>query len=176
MVTQELISHIEKARSSGQSDAQIKSALLNVGWSEADIDQAMGGVSSEPAYPQSKFPSNPPFIKKALFFIGILVLQIIFIIFITLLAFMGAFLFSLLAIKSPIYFIIGIVLYFLLIVAVPILSAIWVYRDSKRFLQQGVEVWIPGGWAFVVLFFWLPAFSIYLTLRKFNYKKVEKIY
>lgn len=43
MVTQELITYIEKMRVSGQSDEQIKSVLFDAGWSEIDIEQAMIG-------------------------------------------------------------------------------------------------------------------------------------
>jgi uncharacterized RDD family membrane protein YckC len=38
MVTPELIKYIKQARTAGQTDAQIKEALLKIGWKEADIN------------------------------------------------------------------------------------------------------------------------------------------
>jgi hypothetical protein len=59
---------------------------------------------------------------------------------------------------------------FLVIFAIPIISAIWAYRDVKKFISQGIGAWMPIGWALVMLFFWFPGLTIYLFLRKFRYK------
>lgn len=41
MVTQELLEYIKKARTSGQTDQQIKVDLMPGGWNEADLDEAL---------------------------------------------------------------------------------------------------------------------------------------
>jgi uncharacterized RDD family membrane protein YckC len=46
MVTPELIDYVKKARAAGQNDDQIKSALLQIGWSEGDADEALGSDPS----------------------------------------------------------------------------------------------------------------------------------
>jgi hypothetical protein len=104
--------------------------------------------------------------KKALFFIGLLILQIV----IVALAFSSAFIIPLLSAKSQAFFIVGVLLMNLAILAIPIISAIWTYRDVKKFINQGVDAWTPVGWVLVMLFFWFPGLTIYLFLRKFRYK------
>jgi uncharacterized RDD family membrane protein YckC len=41
MVTPELIDYIKKARAAGQTDAQIKEALLKIGWDQKDINNGL---------------------------------------------------------------------------------------------------------------------------------------
>ena len=108
--------------------------------------------------------------KKALFFIGLLILQIIVVALIVVLAFSSAFIIPLLSAKSPAFFIVGTLLMALAILAIPIISAIWTHRDVKKFINQGVDAWMPAGWVLVMLFFWFPGLTIYLFLRKFRYK------
>ena len=47
-MNQDLENYIKQARSSGQTDEQIKQALKSNGWQEADINQAFGGQSPTP--------------------------------------------------------------------------------------------------------------------------------
>ena len=108
--------------------------------------------------------------KKVLFFIGLLVLQIVIVTLIVVLAFSSAFIISLLSAKSPVFSIVGMLLMVLVILAIPTVSAIWIHRDVKKFINQGVDTWMPVGWVLVMLFFWFPGLTIYLFLRKFRYK------
>jgi hypothetical protein len=112
----------------------------------------------------------PRIMKKALFFVGLLILQIAIVALIVILAFSLVWIFPLLSVKSPAFFIIGMLVMFLVIFAIPIISAIWAYRDVKKFISQGIDAWMPIGWALVMLFFWFPGLTIYLFLRKFRYK------
>ena len=77
MANQELLSYIKQARAAGQTDEQIKSALLQIGWVEADINKGLGspGVSSANANPSQKV-SN----KTILIAVGIVVLIFIAIV------------------------------------------------------------------------------------------------
>jgi hypothetical protein len=108
--------------------------------------------------------------KKALFFVGLLILQIAIVALMVIFAFQLALIIQLLLVKSPIFSIVGILFMLLVIFAIPIISAIWAYRDAKKFISQGIDAWMPIGWALVMLFFWFPGLSIYLFLRKFRYK------
>ncbi len=108
--------------------------------------------------------------KKILFFLGLLVLQIVITGLIVILAFSSVFIIPFLSAKSPLFLIVGMLGVFLIVLGVPIISAIWARRDVKKFINQGIDAWTPLGWEFVVLFLWLPGFTIYLFLRKFRYK------
>lgn len=44
MPNQQLIEYIKQARAAGQNDADIKSALLDAGWQEADVDELFAGL------------------------------------------------------------------------------------------------------------------------------------
>lgn len=106
--------------------------------------------------------------KKVLFLLGLLILQIVIIGLIVILAFSFAFFIVLRsAPESPTLFFIGMLLMILDILAIPLLSAIWTYRDVKKF-DQGADAGV--GWFFALLFFWFPGLSIYLFLRKFQFK------
>jgi hypothetical protein len=111
------------------------------------------------------------FMKRALFFIGLLLAQIavtgLIFIFIWVTFFFA--LIPLLEQKSPAFFIIVILAIVLGGLAIPVVSAIWAYRDAKQFVIQEVEAWTPAGWALAMLFFWFPGLTIYLFLRKFRY-------
>ena len=118
--------------------------------------------------------------KKILFFLGLLIAQIcagglIFIFFIS----SGMLIFypALSPNVSPLFpltsSLIGILISLILILAIPIISAVRVYRDSKKLINQGVDAWIPAGWALTMLFFWFPGLAVYLFLRKFDY--MEKL-
>jgi len=108
--------------------------------------------------------------KKVLFFLGLLIAQIIVIGLIVVIAFSSAFLIPLLSAKSPTFFIVGMSAMVLVIWGIPIISAVWAHRDVKKFINQGVDAWMPVGWVLVMLFFWFPGLTIYLFLRKFRYK------
>jgi hypothetical protein len=112
----------------------------------------------------------PRIMEKALFFVGLLILQIAIVAVIVILTFSLAWIIPLLSVKSPAFFIVGMLLMFLVVFAIPIISAIWTYRDVKKFISQGIDAWMPIGWVLVMLFFWFPGLTIYLFLRKFRYK------
>ena len=57
----------------------------------------------------------------------------------------------------------------LAITIVVIYSAIWVYKDSKRYQSMGHDDLPPGVWAFVTFMFWIPALTIYKYLRRYKY-------
>lgn len=42
MITPELSNYIKKAKAAGMSDEQIKNALLEIGWTESDINEELG--------------------------------------------------------------------------------------------------------------------------------------
>ncbi len=110
--------------------------------------------------------------KRALYFIGISTIQ----------AIITAILFVLIFIVVPFFigwrvhqsltivFIIGMILMAVAYLAILITPAIFIYHDVKKFISQGVDAWMPSGWVLVTILFWFPGLSIYLTLRKFNYK------
>ena len=50
-------------------------------------------------------------------------------------------------------------------------TAIWVYRDSKKYKRAGLTMVDPLGWGLLVFLFWLAFFPIYLTLRILKYQK-----
>ena len=119
-------------------------------------------------------------VKKILFFLGLIIVQLVIIF---LLYFVGLF-----AVLGLIGLCLGplpqperlrvewittfsVILFCITIVAIPVISVLWVSRDVKRFIAQGVNAWTSNGWALVVLFFWFPGISVYLTRRKFKYTK-----
>jgi hypothetical protein len=108
--------------------------------------------------------------EKALFFVGLIILQIAIVALMVIFASQLTLIIQLLLVKSPIFSIVGMLFMLLVIFAIPIISAIWAYRDAKKFISQGIDAWMPIGWALVMLFFWFPGLSIYLFLRKFRYK------
>ena len=55
--------------------------------------------------------------------------------------------------------------------AVIIGSAIWVYKDVKRYKAAGVNIMGAGGWSILVLLAWLPFFPTYLILKSTKYNK-----
>lgn len=104
--------------------------------------------------------------KKALYYLGLLLIQLIILgFFLVVGVTMAVF-----SAKSPVILIGGGVLMVFGALFAPIATAIWVRRDVKMFIKQGVEAWIPACWVLVTLFMWFPGFAIYLFLRKFNYK------
>jgi len=58
MISQEITNYVNQARQSGMSNEGIKQNLLNAGWPEADIDQALGGGPSMGGSPQSQEADN----------------------------------------------------------------------------------------------------------------------
>lgn len=50
-------------------------------------------------------------------------------------------------------------------------SAIWVYKDAKRYEEAGVNIMSRGKWSILCLLFWFPFFFIYLILKSQKYKK-----
>jgi hypothetical protein len=50
-------------------------------------------------------------------------------------------------------------------------SAIWVYKDAKRYEAAGVNIMNPGAWSILVFLLWLPAFPVYLILKFAKYNK-----
>ena|SRR3989339_14771 len=107
--------------------------------------------------------------RKVLYFLGLLVAQIIVVGLsmgaTLLLAFSTPMLLD--YFKSPIFYLIFILLIALVSLVVPITSAVWTYRDAKAFSFSGTN---PSLWAIIVFGLWLPGFAIYLFLRKFRYK------
>jgi len=51
-------------------------------------------------------------------------------------------------------------------------SAIWVYKDTKRYKKSGIKIMSePIAWGFLVFLLWLPFFPIYLVLKYLKYQK-----
>lgn len=116
--------------------------------------------------------------KKSLYFIGAILLQLlaIFVIILLLLAIMAYNLPIALALSAHpiigtiIFTLLGLIAIFL-IPALLIVSAILVYKDVARLKKRNIDAWFPVGWALTILIFWFPGLAIYLTLKKFAYKK-----
>jgi len=51
------------------------------------------------------------------------------------------------------------------------LTAVWVYKDSKKYEKAGLTIADPLAWGLLVFLFWLPFFPIYLTLKYLKYQK-----
>ncbi len=49
---------------------------------------------------------------------------------------------------------------FLLVLAIPIISAVWVFTDASKHENRHA-----GIWAVCTLFFWFPVFLIYVIVR-----------
>jgi hypothetical protein len=54
---------------------------------------------------------------------------------------------------------------------VVISSAIWVYKDVKRYKAVGVNIMEPWVWSILVFLMWLPFLPIYLILKFMKYNK-----
>jgi len=108
--------------------------------------------------------------KKAIFFLGLLISQIVILGLALFLAYLFGIVIPLSSTGSSALFVSAELLMLLIILAIPIVSAILIYRDVKKIINQGVDAWMPTGWALVALFFWFPGLTIYLYLRKFFYK------
>lgn len=108
--------------------------------------------------------------SKLLFFIGLLMAQIIAGGLVFILVFSSVLLIPLLVTKLPVLFPFIILTPILIGLAILVSSAIWTYRDVKKFISQGIDAWMPAGWVLVMLFFWFPGLTIYFFLRKFKYQ------
>lgn len=65
MQNQQLVDYIKQATEHGQSKDQIKQALLQAGWQEKDIEEALGGNVSNIPTPQSMQSDAPPVFKQS---------------------------------------------------------------------------------------------------------------
>ena len=76
-MNQQLDDYIKKARSSGQTDAQIMQALLQSGWSQAQVNEAFGisnpQANATPPAPQIQSLNNEK-VMAALSYFGILLI------------------------------------------------------------------------------------------------------
>jgi len=54
-----------------------------------------------------------------------------------------------------------VILVLLLILAIPIISAVWVFTDASRRENRNA-----GLWAVCTFFFWFPVFLIYVIVRR----------
>ncbi len=165
MPNQQLTDYIKNSKVAGQTDEQIKSALISSGWQEMDINDAFSMKSDEVIYHHQTQKSKPSFLKKFLFFLASIIGQIVAMI---LLYFILIFVAVGMMAKSLIFAVL-----FLLPIALIISSIVWVCRDCKRFSKSGVETMAPGNWAGIIFLFWFPALSFYLTIRQFNYKRTK---
>lgn len=50
---------------------------------------------------------------------------------------------------------------FLLVLAIPVASAVWVFTDASRRENRNAGLWTVGA-----LFFWFPVFLIYVIVRR----------
>jgi hypothetical protein len=109
--------------------------------------------------------------KKILFFLWLLILQGVVIslamIAVSLIVFLVP---ATSTDSSPLSIVAALLLGALIVFAILIISAIWTYRDARKFIRRGANIWMPVGWALIAFFFWFPGFAIYLYLRKFRYK------
>ena len=53
-----------------------------------------------------------------------------------------------------------IIFVFLLVLAIPVASAVWVFTDASRRANRNAGLWTVGA-----LFLWFPALLIYLIVR-----------
>lgn len=53
---------------------------------------------------------------------------------------------------------------------IAILSAVWVYIDSRKY-KKAVLIGSSLNWAFLTFLFWLPTFPLYITYKLLKYQK-----
>ncbi len=72
-------------------------------------------------------------------------------------------------------YIVSLIPVWILPISTVTISGVWVYEDVKKMLSYGIEIkpkTKPQNWWFaIVVWFWIPGFAIYLTRRKFYWKK-----
>lgn len=59
----------------------------------------------------------------------------------------------------------------IIIYALVLLGAVWIYFDSKKYQRAGL-IGSSIAWSILTFLFWLPIFPIYLILRFLKYQKL----
>ena len=115
---------------------------------------------------------NNSFIRQALYLIGVCLLQVALgsaVVFVGVIITM--FLTSISAKSAPYYFWGVLIFGFMVPTSIPLATSVFVYKQSSKMEKMGTDVWLPPiTWSLVSFFFWMPAFAIFLLLKRYHFK------